>query len=182
MATRAESGYTTLKRVAARPALDVNGIWGRCTGEGAKTVIASQAHAKISMRLMPNQTSVENMRLFQIHFEALAKQGVSVEVRDIRGGDPGIMPLDSVVYRAAGRPTKRLLVKVPLPLRGGRSIALVSVFKYKLGLGAVMMGFGLGSDTIHSPNESYVYLASIEKHSNHHMVSPLFRTVSMIGA
>lgn len=154
-ATRGESGYTTLERVAARPALDVNGIWGGYIGEGAKTVIASQARAKISMRLVPNQNSAEITRLFQQHFEGLAKDGVGVEVRDLHGGEPGIMPLDSAAYHAASRAYEKTFNQVPLPLRSGGSIPLVSMFKDKLGLDTVMMGFGLDSDAIHSPNENY---------------------------
>lgn len=150
-----EGGYTPLERIGARPSLDVNGIWGGYSGEGAKTVIASQAHAKISMRLVPNQSSEAITAQFKAHFESLAIAGTAVEVGYHHGGEPGLMPLDSAAYIAASQAYEQTFKKEPLPLRCGGSIPLVSLFKDLLGLDTVMMGFGLDSDAIHSPNESY---------------------------
>lgn len=150
-----EEGYSPLERIGGRPTLDVNGIWGGYTGEGAKTVIASKAHAKISMRLVPNQSSEAITTLFAAHFESLAIAGTKVEVQYHHGGEPGLMPLDSLAYRAASKAYEKTFEKTPLPLRCGGSIPLVSMFKDKLGLDTIMMGFGLDSDAIHSPNESF---------------------------
>ncbi len=150
-----EPDYAPLERVGGRPTLDVNGIWGGYMGEGAKTVIASQAHAKISMRLVPNQSSNEITTLFKDHFESLAIAGTTIDVTYLHGGEPGLMPLDSLAYQAASKAYEKTFAKVPLPLRSGGSIPLVSMFKDKLGLETIMMGFGLDSDAIHSPNESY---------------------------
>lgn len=150
-----EKGYSPLERIGGRPALDVNGIWGGYMGEGAKTVIASKAHAKISMRLVPNQGSEAITALFKAHFESLAIAGTTVDVFYHHGGEPGLMSLDSVAYRAASQAYEHTFQKVPLPLRCGGSIPLVSMFKDKLGLDTIMMGFGLDSDAIHSPNESF---------------------------
>lgn len=150
-----EQGYTTVERVGIRPTLDVNGIWGGYTGEGAKTVIASKAYAKISMRLVPNQTSEEITALFQKHFERIAPSGVTVKVKPHHGGEPVVTPTDSVAYQAAADAMETTFGKRPVPTRGGGSIPIVAMFKSELGLDTVLLGFGLDSDAIHSPNEHY---------------------------
>ena len=150
-----EKGYTTVERVGIRPTLDVNGIWGGYTGEGAKTVIASKAYAKISMRLVPNQTSEEITALFQKHFESIAPSGVTVKVKPHHGGEPVVTPTDSVAYKAAADAMETTFGKRPIPTRGGGSIPIVAMFKSELGLDTVLLGFGLDSDAIHSPNEHY---------------------------
>ncbi|MCR5887653.1 dipeptidase [Hymenobacter sp. J193] len=150
-----EEGYTTVERIGIRPTLDVNGIWGGYTGEGAKTVIASKAYAKISMRLVPHQTSDEITQLFQQHFERIAPPSVTVKVTPHHGGEPVVTPTDSVAYRAAARALETTFGKKPIPTRGGGSIPIVAMFKTELGLDSVLLGFGLDSDAIHSPNEHY---------------------------
>jgi acetylornithine deacetylase/succinyl-diaminopimelate desuccinylase-like protein len=154
-ASYGEKGYSSMERTSIRPTLDVNGIWGGYTGEGAKTVIASQAHAKISMRLVPHQTSAEITKLFQKHFESIAPAGVTVEVRPHHGGEPVVTPTDSAAYRAAARAMTTTFGKKPVPTRGGGSIPIVAMFKSELGLDSVLLGFGLDSDAIHSPNEHF---------------------------
>ena len=151
----AKQGYTTVERVGIRPTLDVNGIWGGYTGEGAKTVIASKAYAKISMRLVPNQTSDEITALFQKHFTSIAPSGVTVKVKPHHGGEPVVTPTDSVAYKAAADAMETTFGKRPIPTRGGGSIPIVAMFKSELGLDTVLLGFGLDSDAIHSPNEHY---------------------------
>jgi acetylornithine deacetylase/succinyl-diaminopimelate desuccinylase-like protein len=150
-----EQDYTTVERIGIRPTLDVNGIWGGYTGEGAKTVIASKAYAKISMRLVPNQTSDEITALFQKHFESIAPSGVTVKVTPHHGGEPVVTPTDSVAYKAAADAMETTFGKRPIPTRGGGSIPIVAMFKSELGLDTVLLGFGLDSDAIHSPNEHY---------------------------
>ncbi|MBD2714275.1 dipeptidase [Microvirga sp. STR05] len=150
-----EKDYTTVERIGIRPTLDVNGIWGGYTGEGAKTVIASKAFAKISMRLVPNQTSEEITALFQKHFESIAPAGVTVVVKPHHGGEPVVTPTDSVAYKAAADAMETTFGKRPIPTRGGGSIPIVAMFKSELGLDTVLLGFGLDSDAIHSPNEHY---------------------------
>jgi acetylornithine deacetylase/succinyl-diaminopimelate desuccinylase-like protein len=150
-----EAGYTTPERTSIRPTLDVNGIWGGYTGEGAKTVIASKAYAKISMRLVPHQTSDEITALFQKHFESIAPAGVTVKVTPHHGGEPVVTPTDSAAYRAASKALETTFGKKPVPTRGGGSIPIVAMFKSELGLDSVLLGFGLDSDAIHSPNEHY---------------------------
>ncbi|KUG06345.1 dipeptidase [Solirubrum puertoriconensis] len=154
-ATYGEKGYTTLERTSIRPTLDVNGIWGGYTGEGAKTVIASKAYAKISMRLVPNQTSEEISQKFQQHFLSIAPEGVTVVVKPHHGGEPVVTPTDSVAYRAASMAMEDTFGKKPIPTRGGGSIPIVAMFKGELGVDSVLLGFGLDSDAIHSPNEKY---------------------------
>ncbi|WP_188558060.1 dipeptidase [Hymenobacter glacieicola] len=154
-ATYGEKGYTTVERIGIRPTLDVNGIWGGYTGEGAKTVIASKAYAKISMRLVPNQTSEEITQIFQQHFESIAPAGVTVVVKPHHGGEPVVTPTDSVAYKAAADAMETTFGKRPIPTRGGGSIPIVAMFKSELGLDTVLLGFGLDSDAIHSPNEHY---------------------------
>ena len=150
-----EKGFTTPERTSIRPTLDVNGIWGGYTGEGAKTVIPSQAFAKISMRLVPHQTSDEITALFQKHFESIAPAGVTVKVRPHHGGEPVVTPTDSAAYRAAAKALTTTFGKAPVPTRGGGSIPIVAMFKSELGLDSVLLGFGLDSDAIHSPNEHF---------------------------
>lgn len=160
-----EKGYTTLERTATRPTLDVNGIWGGYTGEGAKTVLPSKAYAKISMRLVPNQSPDKITELFKNHFEAIAPKGVQVEVRPHHGGWPVVTPTDSVEYQAAAMAMKTTFGKEPIPARGGGSIPIVASFEKILGLKTVLMGFGLDTDDIHSPDEHYGvfnYLKGIE--------------------
>ena len=150
-----EAGYSSMERTSIRPTLDVNGIWGGYIGEGAKTVIASKAHAKISMRLVPHQTSEEITALFQKHFESIAPEGVTVKVTPHHGGEPVVTPTDSVAYQAAADAMETTFGKRPVPTRGGGSIPIVAMFKSELGLDSVLLGFGLDSDAIHSPNESF---------------------------
>ncbi len=160
-----ETGFTTLERTATRPTLDVNGIWGGYTGEGAKTVLPSKAYAKISMRLVPNQSPDKVTELFKNHFEAIAPKGVQVEVRPHHGGWPVVTPTDSIEYQAAALAMKTTFGKDPIPSRGGGSIPIVASFEKILGLKTVLMGFGLDTDDIHSPDEHYGvfnYLKGIE--------------------
>ncbi len=152
---RGEKGYTTLERTGTRPTLDVNGIWGGYTGEGAKTVLPSKAYAKISMRLVPNQGSHEISEIFTKHFESIAPAGVKVKVTPHHGGEPVVTPTDSVAYKAAAKAIETAFGKEPIPTRGGGSIPIVALFEKTLGLKTVLMGFGLDSDAIHSPNEKY---------------------------
>ncbi|MFN3952697.1 MAG: dipeptidase [Thermaurantimonas sp.] len=150
-----EKGYTTPERTSIRPTLDVNGIWGGYTGEGAKTVIPSKAFAKISMRLVPNQNPDKITRLFMEHFKSIAPDCVSVEVKPHHGGDPYVSPLDSPEYRAASLAMETTFGKKTVPVRGGGSIPIVALFERELGVKSILMGFGLDSDAIHSPNEHY---------------------------
>jgi len=150
-----EAGYVTMERNAIRPTLDVNGIWGGYTGEGAKTVIPSQAFAKISMRLVPHQSSEEITEKFKKHFESIAPASVKVAVRPHHGGEPVVTPTDSVAYQAAAKAYEDTFGVKPVPVRSGGSIPIVAMFKSELGLDSVLMGFGLDSDAIHSPNEHF---------------------------
>ena len=150
-----EEGYTTLERTSIRPTLDVNGIWGGYIGEGAKTVLPSKAFAKISMRLVPNQDSKKISKLFQEHFEALAPASVKVKVTDFHGGEAAVTPTDSIAYKAAAKAMQATFGKEPLPMRSGGSIPIVTMFEKVLNTKSVLMGFGLDSDAIHSPNEHY---------------------------
>ncbi len=150
-----EAGYTTLERTSIRPTLDVNGIWGGYTAPGAKTVLPSKAFAKISMRLVPNQTSEEITAMFQKHFESIAPKSVKVTVRPHHGGEPAVTPIDSVAYKAASLAMEEAFGKKPIPMRGGGSIPIVALFEKTLGIKTVLMGFGLDSNKIHSPNENY---------------------------
>ncbi|MCL4119787.1 UNVERIFIED_CONTAM: hypothetical protein GTU68_059984 [Idotea baltica] len=150
-----EAGYTTLERTSIRPTLDVNGIWGGYTGEGFKTVLPSKAYAKISMRLVPNQTSQEISELFTKHFLSIAPPSVKVEVKPHHGGEPAVTPTDSVAYQAASNACEITFGKKPIPSRGGGSIPIVSLFKKVLNADTILLGFGLDSDAIHSPNEHY---------------------------
>lgn len=150
-----EKGYSTIERASIRPTLDVNGIWGGYTGEGAKTVLPSMAYAKISMRLVPNQSSETITQLFTDHFKAIAPQGVTVTVKPHHGGEAYIMPTDSIAYQAASEALAETFGKEPVPTRGGGSIPIVALFEKELGIKSILMGFGLDSDAIHSPNEHY---------------------------
>ncbi len=150
-----ERGYTTLERTGTRPTLDCNGIWGGYTGEGAKTVLPSKASAKISMRLVPNQSSDQITELFTKHFLSIAPKSVKVTVTPHHGGEPYLTPLDSPAYRAAEAAMAESFGKQPIPTRGGGSIPIVALFEKELGLKTVLMGFGLDSDALHSPNEHY---------------------------
>ena len=154
-ATEGEAGYTSMERSSIRPTLDVNGIWGGYIGEGAKTVIASKAYAKISMRLVPNQDPDKITKLFQDHFTSIAPPSVKVKVMPHHGGKPAVTPTDSPAYIAAAKAMETTFGKVPVPFRGGGSIPIVALFEQTLGLKTVLMGFGLDSDAIHSPNEHY---------------------------
>ncbi|OFZ08431.1 MAG: peptidase dimerization domain protein [Bacteroidetes bacterium RIFCSPHIGHO2_02_FULL_44_7] len=150
-----EKGYTTLERGSVRPTLDVNGIWGGYIGEGAKTVIASKAYAKISMRLVPDQEPEEITRLFTEHFMTLAPAGVKVHVKPHHGGEAAVTPIDSDGYRAASMAYEKTFGKRPIPMRSGGSIPIVAMFEKELGVKTILMGFGLDSDAIHSPNEHF---------------------------
>ncbi|MEQ8362045.1 MAG: dipeptidase [Cyclobacteriaceae bacterium] len=152
---KGEKGYTTLERTGVRPTLDVNGIWGGYTGEGAKTVLPSKANAKISMRLVPDQSSHEITELFTKHIKAIAPPYVKVKVMAHHGGEPAVTPTDSPAYTAASSAFEEVWGKTPIPSRDGGSIPIVALFKKELGLNTVLMGFGLDSDAIHSPNEHY---------------------------
>ncbi len=150
-----EKGFSSIERTGIRPTLDVNGIWGGYTGEGAKTVLPSKAYAKISMRLVPNQTSDKITEIFKKHFESIAPASVKVEVRPHHGGEPVLTPTDSIAFQAASKAMQETYGKKPIPTRGGGSIPIVALFEKELGLKSVLMGFGLDSDALHSPNEHY---------------------------
>lgn len=150
-----EKGYSTNERTGIRPTLDVNGIWGGYTGEGAKTVLPSKAFAKISMRLVPNQSSLKIAELFEKHFKSLAPSSVKVKVSHHHGGEPVVTPTTSAAFRAASMAMEETFGKIPVPTRGGGSIPIVALFEKELGLKSVLMGFGLDSDALHSPNEHY---------------------------
>lgn len=150
-----EEDYTTIERTSIRPTLDVNGIWGGYTGEGAKTVLPSKAYAKISMRLVPNQDEKKITALFIKYFESLAPDGVKVEVKPHHGGQPAVTPTDTPEYKAAEKAMFQSFGKQPIPVRGGGSIPIVALFETILDVKTVLMGFGLDSDDIHSPNEHY---------------------------
>ncbi|MCB0620837.1 MAG: dipeptidase [Saprospiraceae bacterium] len=154
-AVRGETGYTTLERVSIRPTLDVNGIWGGYTGEGAKTVLPSKAHAKISMRLVPHQDPDKVTQLFTEHFQRIAPPSVKVRVTPHHGGEPVVTPTDTPEYQAAHKAMEKTFGKAPIPKREGGSIPIVALFEQVLGAKSVLMGFGLDSDAIHSPNEHY---------------------------
>ncbi len=153
---RGEKGYTTLERTGIRPCLDVCGIWGGYTGEGAKTVLPSEAHSKISMRLVPNQKSSDITAKFARHFKSIAPKSVKVEVTAHEGGDGFLIPISSSAYKAASKAMYEVYGKKPVPSRGGGSIAVLAEVQKILGIDPLLMGFGLERDTIHSPNESFL--------------------------
>jgi acetylornithine deacetylase/succinyl-diaminopimelate desuccinylase-like protein len=150
-----EKGFSTIERASIRPTLDVNGMWGGYTGEGAKTVLPSMAFAKISMRLVPNQSSEKITQLFTDHFLAIAPKGVKVTVTPHHGGEAYLMPTDSIAFQAASEAMAETFGKYPIPTRGGGSIPIVALFEKELGIKSILMGFGLDSDAIHSPNEHF---------------------------
>lgn len=155
-AVKGEKGYTTLERTGIRPCLDVCGIWGGYTGEGAKTVLPSEAHAKVSMRLVPNQDSATITRLFVKHIKSIAPKSVRVEVTPFEGGEGFLIPINSSAYKAASKAMGEVYGIEPVPSRGGGSIPILADMQRILGIDPLMMGFGLERDTIHSPNESYL--------------------------
>lgn len=155
-AVTGEEGYTTMERTGIRPCLDVNGIWGGYTGEGAKTVLPSSAHAKISMRIVPNQDHIEIAKLFEEHFKSLAPKGVKVKVTSHHGGQGFLCPISSKVYKAASRAVGEVYGIEPVPSRGGGSIPVLADLQQILKANPLLMGFGLERDVIHSPNESYL--------------------------
>jgi acetylornithine deacetylase/succinyl-diaminopimelate desuccinylase-like protein len=150
-----EKGFSTLERKSIRPTLDINGIWGGYTGEGAKTVIASKAYAKISMRLVPNQKSEEITELFMDHFVSIAPKGVTVKITPHHGGEAYVMHPDGLEFQAASKAYVETFGKAPIPVRDGGSIPIVALFEDTLQSKTVLMGFGLDSDAIHSPNEHF---------------------------
>jgi acetylornithine deacetylase/succinyl-diaminopimelate desuccinylase-like protein len=160
-----ETGYVTNERNSIRPTLDVNGIWGGYTGEGAKTVIASKAYAKISMRLVPHQDWHEITELFKIHFENIAPKSVKVKVTPHHGGQGYVTPIDSIGYLAANKAYTKTFGVSAIPVRSGGSIPIIALFEKELKSKTILMGFGLDSDAIHSPNEHFGvfnYLKGIE--------------------
>ncbi|NGM60374.1 dipeptidase [Sphingobacterium sp. SGG-5] len=160
-----EKGYTAIEHTGIRPTLEVNGIWGGYIGEGAKTVLPSKAYAKISMRLVPNQSSENITALFKAHFESIAPKSVTVKVKPHHGGEPVVTPTDSAAYKAAEQALQETFNKKPIPTRGGGSIPIVALFEQELKIKTVLLGFGLDSDNLHSPNEKYGienYLKGIE--------------------
>lgn len=150
-----EKGYSTLERTGIRPSLDVNGIWGGHTEKGAKTVLPSEAHAKISMRLVPHQDSNKITELFKKHFLAIAPPYVKVDVEFLHGGEGYVSPTNTDEYKAASQAYETTFGKKPIPVRSGGSIPIISLFEKILGIKSILMGFGLESDAIHSPNENY---------------------------
>jgi acetylornithine deacetylase/succinyl-diaminopimelate desuccinylase-like protein len=150
-----EKGYTTIERTGIRPSFDVCGIWGGYTGEGAKTVLPSKAYAKISSRLVPNQDHIKIAKMFEDYFVSIAPDSVKVKVETLHGGQAYVCPIDLPAYKAAEKALKKFYGKTPVPVRSGGSIPIISTFEEKLGIKSLLMGFGLESDAIHSPNENY---------------------------
>ena len=150
-----EKGYTTYERTGIRPTLEVNGIWGGYTGEGAKTVLPSKAYAKISARLVPNQSSEKITEILLKYFTSIAPASVEVKAELHHGGEPYMTPIDSKGYQAAAKAVEATFGKAPIPVRGGGSIPICSILEKELGIKIVFMGFGLDNDNLHSPNEKY---------------------------
>lgn len=150
-----EKGFTTNERTGIRPTLEVNGIWGGYTGEGAKTVLPAKAFAKISARLVPNQTTDKITGMMIDHLQKIAPSGVTVKASLHHGGEPYMTPLDSTAYIAAAKAMEETFGKTPIPVRGGGSIPICALFEKELGIKIVFMGFGLDSDNLHSPNEKF---------------------------
>jgi len=150
-----EKGYSTNERTGIRPTLEVNGIWGGYTGEGAKTVLPSKAFAKISARLVPNQSSEKITEKLIAYFTRIAPAGVTVTAMEHHGGEPYLTPIDSKGYQAAAKAIEKTFGRTPVPVRGGGSIPICSLFEKVLGVKIVFMGFGLDSDNLHSPNEKF---------------------------
>ena len=154
-ALEGETGYTTIERTGIRPSFDVCGIWGGYTGEGAKTVLPSKAYAKISSRLVPNQNHEKVARMFEDYFVSIAPKSVKVKVKTLHGGQGYVCPIDLPAYKAAEKAYEETYGKTPVPTRSGGSIPIISTFESVLGIKSILMGFGLESDAIHSPNENY---------------------------
>lgn len=150
-----EKGFSTNERTGIRPTIELNGIWGGYTGEGAKTVLPSKAFAKISARLVPNQTSDKMTDILIKHLEKIAPPNVTVKATLHHGGEPYMTPIDSVAYQAASKAMETTFGKTPIPVRGGGSIPICALFEKELGIKIVFMGFGLDSDNLHSPNEKF---------------------------
>ena len=150
-----EKGFTTNERTGIRPTLEVNGIWGGYQGEGAKTVLPSKANAKISARLVPNQSSKKITEILLNYFRSIAPASVTVKANEHHGGEPYLTPIDSKAYQAAAKAMETTFGKKPIPVRGGGSIPICSLFEEELGIKVVFLGFGLDSDNLHSPNEKF---------------------------
>jgi len=168
-----EEGFSDLERIGIRPTLDINGIWGGYTGEGAKTILPSKAGAKISMRLVPYQNAEKTADMFIMHFKTLAPEGVTVKAEYLHGGQSYVSPLDTPEYSAASESVEGTLNKKPIPVRSGGSIPIVSTFEKVLGIKSILLGFGLESDAIHSPNENYPvenFLKGIEAIVHYHKI------------
>lgn len=150
-----EKGFTTMERTGIRPTLEINGIWGGYTGEGSKTVLPAKASAKISARLVPNQSSGKMTKLLLDYFASVAPESVSVRVFEHHGGEPYMTPIDSKGYQSASKAIKKTFGVDPVPVRGGGSIPICSILEKELGIKIIFMGFGLDSDNLHSPNEKY---------------------------
>ena len=150
-----EAGYTTIERTGIRPSFDICGIWGGYTGEGAKTVLPSKAFAKISTRLVPDQNNEKIAKMFEEYFVSIAPKSVKVKVESLHGGQAYVCPIDLPAYKAAELAFEKVYNKTPVPMRSGGSIPIISTFEEKLETKSVLMGFGLESDAIHSPNENY---------------------------
>ena len=150
-----EKGYTSNERTGIRPTLELNGIWGGYTGEGSKTVLPSKATAKISARLVPNQSSQKITALLMDYFKKIAPEGVTVKVQEHHGGEPYMTPIDSSAYKAAAAAIQTTFGKEPVPVRGGGSIPICSLLEKELGVKIIFLGFGLDSDNLHSPNEKF---------------------------
>lgn len=163
--TSGEAGFNTLEQISFRPTLDVNGIWGGHTGQGAKTIIPSKAHAKISMRLVPGQSAKNVIDSFMQYFKSIAPSSVSIEINTIASCESALTPTDSIAFKAAEIAISETFGKKPIPIRIGGSIPVVSMFEKLLNINSVLMGFGLDSDNIHGPNEHfgvYNFLKGIE--------------------
>jgi len=150
-----EKGYTTYERTGIRPTIEVNGIWGGYQGEGAKTVLPSKATAKISARLVPNQSSHKMTEMLLNYFKSIAPSSVTVNAFEHHGGEPYMTPIDSKGYKAAAKAVETTFGKQPIPVRGGGSIPICSILEKELGIKIIFMGFGLDNDNLHSPNEKY---------------------------
>jgi len=150
-----EEGFTPMEHVGIRPSFDLCGIWGGYTEEGTKTVLPSKAYAKLSMRIVPNQDPDKISALFKAHFESIAPKCVKVEVRPHHGGNAYVSPIDMPAYKAAEKAFEATYGKMPIPTRSGGSIPIIAGFDKMLGIKSILLGFGLESDAIHSPNESY---------------------------
>jgi acetylornithine deacetylase/succinyl-diaminopimelate desuccinylase-like protein len=153
-----EKGYSDTERIGIRPTLDINGIWGGYTGEGAKTILPSKAYAKISMRLVPYQDAEKIAGLFEEHFTSIAPDGVKVKAEYLHGGQAYVSPLDTPEYIAAALSVEEVFNKKPIPVRSGGSIPIVATFEKVLGIKSILLGYGLDTDAIHSPNENFPLL------------------------